>query len=55
MNDLVGRYQSMIDYMGGLARCDLTEIIFKMNNTPQRTIGWAYSWEVAESKLRALS
>ena len=55
MNDLVGRYQSMIDYMGGLARCDLTEIIFKMNNTPQRTIGWAYSWDVAESKLRALS
>ena len=55
MNDLVGRYQSMIDYMGGLARCDLTEIIFKMNNMPQRTIGWAYSWEVAESKLRALS
>ena len=55
MNDLVWRYPSMIDYMGGLACCDLTEIIFKINNTPQRTIGWAYSSDVAESKLRALS
>ena len=55
MNDMVWRYQSMIDYMGGLAHCDLTEIIFKMNKTPQRTIGWAYSWDVAESKLRTLS
>lgn len=55
MNEIVWRYQSMIDYMGGLAHCDLTEIIFKMNRTPQRTIGWAYSWDVAESKLRTLS
>jgi hypothetical protein len=55
MNDMVWRYQSMIDYMGGLEHRDLTEIIFKMNKTPQRTIGWANSWDVAESKLRTLS
>lgn len=55
MNDMVWRYQSMIDYMGGLECCDLTEIIFKMNKTPQRTIGWTNSWDVNESRLRTLS
>lgn len=55
MNDMVWRYQAMIDYMGGLERCDLTEIIFKMNKTPQRTIGWTNSWDVTESRLRTLS
>ncbi len=55
MNEMVWRYQLMIDYMGRLAHRDLTEIIFKINKTPQPTIGWAYSWDVAESKLRTLS
>lgn len=55
MNDLVWRYQDTIDFKGGLDYCDLTEIIFKINDTPQRTLGWASSWDVVQSKLRRLS
>ena len=55
MNDMRWRYQSLIEYYGGLAHCDLTEIIFQVNEMPQRTFGGATSWDVAESKLRTLS
>lgn len=55
MKELVWNYQVMIDDRGGLAHCDLTKTIFKINDTPQRTLGWASSWDVTQSKLGLLS
>lgn len=55
MNDLVWRYQASVEVMDGLDACDLTELIFRINDTPQRTLGWANSWDMLESKLRVLS
>jgi hypothetical protein len=52
LNDLVQRYQWMIDSDGGLDRCDLTRIIMGTNNMPQRRLGWHTSWEVTQSKLQ---
>lgn len=47
MNDLVDMYQHMVWYEGGLENCDLSEIIFKINQTPQRNIDWNYSSTLA--------
>lgn len=55
MKELVWNYQVLIDYHGGLAHCDLSQIILKVNDTPQRTLGWASSWDVVQSKLGRLS
>ena len=55
MKELVWNYQALIDYHGGLEHCDLSQIIFKVNATPQRTLGWASSWDVVQSKLGRLS
>ena len=43
MNDLVDLYQSFVWHGGGLENCDLGEIIFRINKTPQKNLGWNYS------------
>lgn len=45
MNDLVQCYCTMIEAQGGLAACDLTGTIMKINDMPQRTLGWSTSRE----------
>ena len=51
MNDLVFLYQHHIQYEGGLQQCDLTDITFKVNQTPQRNIGWDFSLDLAISLI----
>ncbi len=51
MNDLVRCYASMIEFDGGLASCDVTRIIFKLNDMPQRTLSWKSSWQATEKLL----
>lgn len=51
MNDLVRSYQQMIEFDGGLASCDLTDIIMKLNEMPQRKLDWHNSWDVVQAKL----
>ena len=43
MNDLVSLYSHFVYYDGGLKNCDMTEVIMRINRTPQRNIGWDYS------------
>jgi hypothetical protein len=45
MNDLVLCYGTMIEAQGGLAACDLTDTIMKINDMPQRTLDWSTSRE----------
>ncbi len=51
LNDLVHCYRHMIEFQGGLASCDLTDIIMKVNDMPQRKLKWRKSWAVAQAKL----
>lgn len=55
LNDLVQRYQWLIESGGGWDRCDLTRIIMGTNDMPQRRLGWHTSWEMTQSKLLLLS
>lgn len=55
LNDLVQRYQWLIERQGGLDQCDLTGIIMGSNTMPQRRLGWCTSWEIAQSKLQLLN
>lgn len=55
LNDLVQRYQWLIEYEGGLDQCDLTRIIMATNDMPQRRLGWCTSWDMTQSKLQLLS
>ena len=43
MNDLVDLYQHFVWHEGGLEHCDIGEIIYRINRTPQRNIDWNYS------------
>lgn len=52
LNDLVQRYQWLVERDGGLDNCDLTGIIMGTNDMPQRRLGWRTSWEVTQSKLQ---
>jgi hypothetical protein len=52
LNDLVLRYQWVVEFDGGLERCDLTRIIMATNDMPQRRLGWRTSWEVTQGKLQ---
>lgn len=54
LNDLVFRYQHIVSHLGGVDRCDLTDVILRINETPQQRLGWCNSWEAAESKLLSL-
>jgi len=51
MNEIVFLYQHHIEYEGGLQTCDLTDITFKVNQTPQRNIGWNFSLDLAISLI----
>lgn len=51
LNDLVHCYRQMIEFQGGLASCDLTKIIMKMNSMPQRKLDWKYSWDIVQERL----
>ncbi|MDQ2077941.1 hypothetical protein [Marinimicrobium sp. ABcell2] len=55
LNDLMFMYEHMILSEGGLEYCDLTEIIRKMNRTPQKNIGWGYSIDKAREILGEIS
>jgi hypothetical protein len=55
LNDLVKIYQCLIESQGGFDYCDLTGIIMKVNETPQRRIGWVNSWDITHSKLCKLT
>ena len=52
LNDLVQRYQWIIESDGGLDQCDFTRIIMAINDTPQRRLGWCNSWDMTQSKLQ---
>lgn len=54
LNDLVHCYRQMIEFEGGLASCDLKNIIMKVNDMPQRKLEWSKSWDVAQVKLAVL-
>lgn len=51
LNDLVFPDQHIVHHRGGLDQSDLTDIIMRINETPQQRLGWCNSWEVTESKL----
>ena len=55
LNDLVQRYQWVIEREGGLDGCDLTDIIMGTNAMPQRRLGWCTSWEISQSKVQLLN
>jgi hypothetical protein len=52
LNNLVQRYQWVIENDGGLDRCDLTRIIMGTNDMPQRRLGWHTSWDMTQSRLQ---
>lgn len=51
MNDLVRCFTTMVEVQGGLAECDLTAIIMKLNDMPQRTLNWTTSWDATMAAL----
>ena len=51
MNDLAQMYEHTICYQGGFTHCNLSEIIFNINQTPQRNLGWRYSTDIAKEIL----
>lgn len=55
MNDLVHLYQYMVEYEGGLSQCNLSDIMIKINKTPQRNIGWLSSWKFVDQQLQLLA
>ncbi|MDR7150774.1 hypothetical protein J2W49_002737 [Hydrogenophaga palleronii] len=52
MNDLVWCYTAAVEFEGGLDSCNLTDIIMKMNDMPQRTLDGRASWDLVEVVLR---
>lgn len=51
MNDLAHLYEHMIYHHGGFSHCNLSEIIYSINKTPQRNLGWKYSTDIVEEIL----
>ncbi|QEI06225.1 hypothetical protein FXN63_10530 [Pigmentiphaga aceris] len=51
MNDLVFQYTAMVEQGGGAASCDLSDVIWRANEIPQRTLGWEKSWVVTQSLI----
>lgn len=51
MNDLIRCYTVIVEAEGGLGSCNLTDIIMKLNDMPQRTVDWATSWDVARAQI----
>jgi hypothetical protein len=54
LNELVHAYRYMIESNGGLGSCDLTGIIMRVNDMPQRKLEWATSWDVTQARLSVL-
>ncbi|MBS1169942.1 MAG: hypothetical protein H6R01_860 [Burkholderiaceae bacterium] len=53
LNDLAFLYQHYIMTQGGLEHCNLTEIILRVNRTPQRNLGWSNSTDITREILAA--
>lgn len=53
MNDLVNLYTAMVEAAGGIHECDLTGIIMRLNEMPQRTLDWGTSWDAVTKLLRS--
>lgn len=53
LNELVALYRYIVIADGGLAHCNLNEIIIKINHMPQRNLGWKNSIEVCREILSA--
>lgn len=51
MNELMFHYQHHILWEGGFRSCSLDGILHRVNNMPQRNIGWAYSTTVTRELL----
>lgn len=51
LNDLVHLYKMSVYYGGGLKHVDVGQVIFDINRTPQRNLGWASSIEVVRELL----
>lgn len=51
MNDLVHIYRHMIEYPGRQGVFDLTGIMMKVNDMPQRKLDWADSWRAVQTVL----
>lgn len=47
LNDLVFLYEHMIFDHGGLESCDISDIILKMNDMPQKNLGYKTSRQIA--------
>jgi hypothetical protein len=41
----------MVEEQGGLQACDLTGIIQRINDMPQRTLSWGTAWDVSQALL----
>jgi len=41
----------MIEFEGGLDNCNLTSIIMKVNDMPQRKLNWRTSWDATTQRL----
>lgn len=51
MKELIFNYQWLVESNGGLAHCDLTAIILKVNSMIQRRLDWHSPWDIAKSRL----
>jgi hypothetical protein len=51
MNDLMDLYRHHILWEGGFKSCDLDGIFGRINRTPQRNLGWAFSIDVTRELL----
>ena len=51
LSELAKLYEHAIYFHGGFNHCDISEIIYNINKTPQRNLGWAYSSDIAKEIL----
>lgn len=51
LNGLVSLYSHAVNLGGGLGHCDLTDVMMKVNETPQRRFQWCSSWEITQGRL----
>lgn len=51
MNELMFRYEHHILWEGGYRSCNLDGIFQRVNRTPQRNLGWAYSIDMTRELL----
>jgi len=51
MNDLIMLYKVSINYGGGLKAVNIGQLIFQVNRTPQRNLGWSSSIQIVRELL----